>query len=390
MSDFLSAAKDRSALPAAPIHRREAAGSDQPHVPDIPVSIPPPSLTSSTRSAYLPQLDGLRALAILMVFLHHAYAIPLLWAGVDLFFILSGYLITNILVRDAGRMPFPALLGHFYLRRAQRILPAYVFAIALIAAFTVQDWRHLWPFYAFFLQNIPYAFHRVAFGPLIPLWSLAVEQHFYLVWPFLVFFLPRRWLVPCMLALLLGLPVLRALCTPLFAYPDAIYVLTPFRIDAMAAGALAALALPHLNPQRALRSAQFAIPLGLFAYALLSLDGHFRRAANAPLFNGLAYSLNILILGGLFVWTVLAAPSSLLTRSLASRPLRALGRISYAFYLFHLLVLTRCDAYLPPHLAPLAAFTVTTALATLSWYALEKPVLALGAPNRSAAARLAR
>ncbi|MBE7159476.1 MAG: acyltransferase, partial [Rhodospirillales bacterium] len=84
-----------------------------------------PAKKGSARTAYLPQLDGLRALAVLMVFLHHAYKIPLLWSGVDLFFILSGYLITNILLRDSARMPFRSMLGHFYLRRAQRILPAY-------------------------------------------------------------------------------------------------------------------------------------------------------------------------------------------------------------------------------------------------------------------------
>ena len=325
-----------------------------------------------------------------MVFLHHAYTIPLLWSGVDLFFILSGFLITNILLRDAGRMPFPSLLGHFYLRRAQRILPAYVLALLLIALFTAQDWRHLWPFYAFFLQNIPDAFHRIGFGPLVHLWSLAVEQHFYLVWPFLVFFLPRRRLAPCMVALLALCPILRALCTPLFAFPEPIYVLTPFRIDAMAAGALAALLLPRCNRERARRYAQLAIPMGLIAYAVLSLDAHFRRAANAPLFNGLAYSLNILILGGLFVWTVLAASPSPLTRVFASRPLRALGRISYAFYLLHLLVLLRCEGLLSPRWAPPVAFALTVALATLSWYALERPILGLGGGHRGAALRVGR
>ncbi len=377
------------------------AGPQAPTESYLPVGAAPHTSTTATdthtgaaqpssgagRSAYLPQLDGLRAVAILMVFVHHAYAVSLLWSGVDLFFILSGYLITNILLRDSERMGFGRLLGHFYLRRAQRILPAYFVCLALIAFFTTQDWARLWPFYAFFLQNLPYAFHWIGFSPLIPLWSLAVEQHFYLFWPFLVYFLPRRALAPCMLALLLGLPVLRAVCTPLFANPEPIYVLTPFRIDAMAAGALAALWLPQLDRLVALRWAQIGMSLGVLAYALLGMHPWFRRYANTPAFNGLGYTLNIVVLGGLFLWAVLAERRSLLVRFLSSSPMRGLGRISYAFYLFHFLILTRFEAYFPPRYAPPILFLVTVAMAALSWYALEKPVLALGGRSKGAATR---
>ena len=257
--------------------------------------------SSTSRTAYLPQLDGLRALAVILVFLHHAYAIPLLWSGVDLFFILSGYLITNILLRDSGRMPFGKLLGYFYLRRAQRIL--------------------------------------------------------------------------------------RALCTPLFSRSEAIYVLTPFRIDTMAAGALAALGLPRCNRVTALRWARLLIPLGLLAYVLLGMHPWFRRTANTPEFNGLAYSLNIVIFGGLFVWAVLAGPKDWLVRVLSTAPLRALGRISYSFYLLHLLVLIRFAPYFAEPVAPVAAFVLTVLLASISWYAIERPLLSLGGGQRGAAVK---
>jgi len=81
--------------------------------------------------------------------------------------------------------------------------PTHCFLI-LVYPFVKSDWTHLWGYYVAFLQNVPDAFHLVSFGPLVPLWSLAVEQHFYLIWPLLVYFLPRKWLVPCMIALLLG------------------------------------------------------------------------------------------------------------------------------------------------------------------------------------------
>ena len=337
---------------------------------------------ASTR--YLPQLDGLRALAIIMVFLHHAFQISLLWAGVDLFFILSGYLITGILLRDSERMTFRKMIGRFYVRRAERILPAYVLFLILVYPFVKADWSHLWGYYVGFLQNVPYAFHKIPSGPLVPLWSLAVEQHFYLVWPVLVYFLPRKWLAPCMIALLLGTPVLRALCTPLFTTPEPIYALTPFRLDAMAAGALAALYLPHCSPLRTIRWAQAAMLLGVVAYVLLGIHPWFRRTANNPAFNGLAYSLNILILGGLFVWTVLASDQPL-TRLLSNPLLRGLGRISYMFYLLHEGVLSITSQHFGRMSSAAIAFLATTALATLSWFAVERPILSLSASHRQAA-----
>lgn len=339
--------------------------------------------TASVR--HLPQLDGLRALAILMVFVHHAFAVPLLWSGVDLFFIISGYLITGILLRDSERLSFRTMIGRFYLRRAERILPAYILFLLLAYPLVKSDWTHLWGYYVAFLQNVPYAFHLVSFGPLVPLWSLAVEQHFYLVWPLLVYFLSRKWLAPCMIALLLGTPVLRAVCTPLFLYPEPIYVLTPFRLDAMAAGALAALCLPHCRPLQTIRWAQLIMVLAAITYVLLGSHLWFRRGANTPIFNGLAYSLNILVLGGLFVWATLSS-ETLLARVLSHPLLRGLGRISYMFYLLHLGVLMQIPPYVGRYTSAAVAFLITTALATVSWFAVERPILSLSASHRRPAA----
>jgi peptidoglycan/LPS O-acetylase OafA/YrhL len=333
---------------------------------------------------YLPQLDGLRAIAVIMVFLHHAFTIPLLWSGVDLFFILSGYLITNILMRDRERLTFGRMLGKFYLRRAERILPAYLLFLLLLVVCTRIPWAPIWGYYFTFLQNIPPAFHLIPSGPLVPLWSLGVEQQFYLFWPLIVFFLPVRWLAPSMIFLLIATPLLRAVCTPLFTQPDVIYCLTPFRLDAMAAGALAALVLPHCNPVRTIRIAQVTMALACVAYVLLGIHPWFRRTANTPAFNALAYSLNILVLGGLFVWTTLSK-DTWLTRLLAHPILRGLGRISYMFYLLHLFVIERMQASFSRPAAAAIAFALTTVLASLSWFAVEKPILSLSASHRRAA-----
>ena len=319
-----------------------------------------------------------------MVFLHHALQVSLLWAGVDLFFILSGYLITNILLRDCERLTFGKMIGRFYLRRAERILPAYLLFLAIAFYFVRDDLIRLWVYYVTFLQNVPYAFGMLHGFILVPLWSLAVEQNFYLFWPLLIFFLPRRWLAPMMIGLLLGVPVLRAVCTPLFSKPEAIYTLTPFRLDAMAAGALAALLLPHCKPAITIRLAQVAMATGIVAYFLLGMHPWFRRGANTVAFNTLAYSLNILVLGGLFVWAALSKDTPL-TRFLSSPPLRGLGRISYMFYLLHLLVLMLAERYFGRLGGAAVGFVVTTALATLSWFLVEKPILSLSKSHRRAA-----
>jgi peptidoglycan/LPS O-acetylase OafA/YrhL len=331
---------------------------------------------------HIPQLDGLRAIAVLMVFCHHALAIPLLWSGVDLFFILSGYLITSILLRDCKRMSFGKMLGSFYLRRAERILPAYILFLLIAYPFVRTEWHHTWGYYVCFLQNVPLALGMVNSSPLTPLWSLAIEQHFYLFWPVLIFFLPNRWLIPSMLFLLIGTPVLRSVCTPLFSHSAYIYALTPFRLDALAAGSLGALILPSCRASVGIRSAQMAMLVGTICYAVLAFHHPwFRRTANSASFNGLSYSLNILILGGLFVWASLSR-NSWLTRILSAPMLCWIGRISYSFYLFHLLVLILLQRYMTRGLAAVCGLSITIAISSLSWSLMEKRVLALGASYR--------
>jgi peptidoglycan/LPS O-acetylase OafA/YrhL len=341
---------------------------------------------------HISQIDGLRALAILMVFVHHAFAIPQLWAGVDLFFILSGFLITGILIRDTAPAPggkprfsFPQLARRFYTRRAQRILPAYcLFMLAAVPLIPIA-WHRLWPWYAFFGQNIPVAFAWISPNALAPLWSLGVENQFYLVWPLLVFFLPRRWLAPGMIALLIGEPILRFFASPHFADGAVLYALTPFRLDTLAAGALFALTLPGIAPARApkmRRMAQIVMAVAMLVLGALTVHyPWFRRAYNAPSYNSLIYTFNLVILGAVFVWAWFS--TGLFTRILSSRLLAGLGRISYMFYLSHLFFLYWAIDRMKGHshaklLAPVLAFAVTVAFSTLSWAAVEKPILNLG------------
>ncbi len=151
-------------------------------------------------------LDGLRALAITMVLYHHSPVGAALthgpviaargFLGVDLFFVLSGYLITTLLLRERDRAGAISLRG-FYWRRALRILPLYLVVVTAIGGYYVlikgdAEAATLWPFYYLFLANF-----LVADIPnLGPFWSLSVEEQFYLLWPLLLIALPARWLLP--------------------------------------------------------------------------------------------------------------------------------------------------------------------------------------------------
>lgn len=138
------------------------------------------------------QLDSVRALAILAVFFHHALKIKLLWMGVDLFFVLSGFLITGVLLNEKHR-GIGKYFSHFYERRVRRILPPYGLTLVLASLFFGIAWMRHWYLYILltnFLLPL-HIQHPIAFDPL---WSLAVEEQFYLVWPFAVYYLSERHL----------------------------------------------------------------------------------------------------------------------------------------------------------------------------------------------------
>ena len=161
-----------------------------------------------TTLAYAPALDGVRALAVALVLYQHWIDHPWLdrhlpistgLVGVKLFFVLSGLLITRILLvtRFGERSTLGVGLRSFYLRRALRIFPLY-YGVLLVLALTSAPFRDLWPWYVTYLQNL----RMVQAGHFLfasHLWTLAIEEQFYLVWPLLVFTLPARRIGPVLL-----------------------------------------------------------------------------------------------------------------------------------------------------------------------------------------------
>ncbi len=329
--------------------------------------LPPDPPSSSHRIA---QLDGLRAIAVLAVFAQHAVHAPL-WMGVDLFFVLSGFLITGILLdRKARHVPY---FSYFYARRARRILPPYLLLLAVSSLLFGTAWVHDWPWYAFFATNIGDALGQSGHDSLNILWSLAVEEQFYVVWPFVVLLLPTRRLALAAAALVLAAPLLRAIATPWFATFWPIYYLTPFRMDLLAAGALLALAV-RADPTMLPRFKPLAVALFFAALAALAaLHLHFPRfrAENTPLSNATLYSISLVLCTSA---VAIALASQGWVRRVLSHPVLVyIGTISYTIYLIHLTILYAVWPLGYGRWTSAAlALGVTLAYASASWFLFER------------------
>jgi peptidoglycan/LPS O-acetylase OafA/YrhL len=360
---------------------------------------------------HVPALDGLRGLAILLVVLHHAYptartsagarliaaVVEAGWVGVHLFFVLSGFLITGILLDARGDR---AYYRHFYPRRFLRIAPLYYAFLA--ANHLVAPWaaRRMpagpdsprfatWPIWTF-LTNMP---EVVPVGPLVgalgPLWSLAVEEQVYLVWPLLVATLPRRGLIGLFAAMVpasLGwrLGVLAGLLRP-----EVAYTWMPSALDAFAAGGLVAALVREPGLRNGLRTWATRVAGGsVLVVAGIAIGlGHFHAWQAPAAILGPGASALALGFAAVITRIVTAGPGSNLVRVLSCRPLRALGRRSYAMYLLHMPVFYVLRPFVTAHLGRaivawstptsvlvfLAILGATYLAAALSWAVLEGP-----------------
>ncbi|WP_321885604.1 acyltransferase family protein [Paraburkholderia bannensis] len=355
-------------------------------------------------------LDGLRALAVMLVFLSHKAHVDVIDAGkigVWLFFLISGYLIIGELHRNRLRVEQhaarrDAVLYVFFLKRALRIFPVYyllLIALTIAHAFFYQRDVQLGLMWHFvFLSNFWIGMvHDGWPGTVSHFWSLAVEQQFYLVAPFaLLFNRASRHFGIC-----IGMIVAAALAhLALYAsgaIEPLVYAFSPWNFALLALGGALAIGGERMRVEGRLPAALWCVLalacLGVFAFAradCMSCEAT-QRAVMPGLFDiGLALSL-----GALFLWIVRRQDSALVA-ALEARPLAYLGTISYGFYLFHNLVPSRLgDApalfarlHVPPFaqaLLPLVLqFALSVLLAHLSWQLLEKRVLEWKSPLSAA------
>ncbi len=334
---------------------------------------------------YLPELQGLRGLAVLAVILYHCH--PLLvgtaiygpslwgWSGVNLFFVLSGFLITSILLESRGRSHY---FRNFYARRILRIWPVYL--LLLLVCYSVPAWflgdtlahQLHWKTltaYALFLQNLR---HTPLPGTLGPTWSLAIEEQYYLLWAPMVWLLGarRRLLAVVLCALVILSPLLRL---------GHFHWLTPthtlIHLDGIALGSLLAIAMLTLPLRRQTWLALGALAAvgGWLAAATVAGGTAFLDTALAFLFAGL-------------VLVAIASTGAGLLAPLRRGPLAFYGTISYGLYMTHILVFVYFGDFSPAfaHMGTtgsewivLLRFLASTLVATLLWYGFESQILKL-------------
>ncbi|MBI5288892.1 MAG: acyltransferase [Chloroflexi bacterium] len=388
-----------------------------------------PTTTAARSESRLPALDGIRGLAILMVMEFHFWGLVfglsgrrpetgidgwakritgVGWSGVDLFFVLSGFLITGILYDAKSSNSF---FRSFYARRFLRLAPVYylflLFVLLVVpfiheinVAADVPELRAIQAWMWLYASNIGSAVKP--FDARLPLvhahfWSLAVEEQFYLVWPVVVFLLSRRQLMWACGAMVFGALAIRFVLTEGYGAGtfglNAPGVLMPARMDALALGALIALAargtelplLSRLVIPVATLSAAYLLGTFIMHDGLDTLDNNVRR---------LGYTCLALLYASLLTAALQARAGSQLHRLLTLPVLRTFGKYSYAMYVVHLLtavVLARqfllhdmtptlFGSQIPLNIIFSATATATTmAIAWLSWQLIEQPLLRLKA-----------
>lgn len=390
-------------------------------------------MTRRPEAGFIPALDGLRGIAIILVMLHHftlyrptsgidaliAGVLFFFWTGVDLFFVLSGFLITGILLDTRGSERY---FTTFYARRTLRIFPLYY--LVLFVAFVVVpkfpaahallagyadlpvpggqadlpplagqgDLPPQWPYWLY-LTNFSIADGGWVHGWVDVAWSLAIEEQFYLVWPLVIWLCPPRlvaWLCTAILvAEVFARSFARASDVPVLP----IYVVTWFRLDGLVIGALLAVALRRGIMPALDRLAPAVVIAGIAGLIACTILGGHTWWWNRRM-QQYGYSLIAITAGAMLVSAINRPADSLWPRMLSAGWLRAFGKYSYCLYLIHLPVMRAVREYvfdpeeyetlaLAPWIGQVLFYVVAAApafaLAWLSWRLFEAPILRLKA-----------
>lgn len=352
-----------------------------------------PAGGETSRLTHRPQLDSLRAFAVSAVLIHHFLDNG--WGtgailGVKLFFVLSGFLITTILLRARagaeGRIGTWREAKRFYVRRFLRIFPLYYFVVAVCLVIDLEPARDIVWWLATYTLNFRIALQGYYDAHFAHFWTLAVEEQFYLFWPWFVLFGPRRWLPAITCALVTVGPLYRWLSYASDASGLAAYVMTPSYGDTLGMGALLAV-LSHAEGSRRWLERNLTravLPLSAAAFtALYLLEARGLDAGAGLVFGDVALS-------GVFCWLIASTArgfSGAAGAALEWKPLRYVGRISYGVYVYHpfmpglcLWLLAAVGWAAPGSTAvAFALFTAATlVVSSLSWHLLEKPLNELG------------
>lgn len=345
--------------------------------------------------SYMPQLDSLRSFAIFGVLITHFLQaddplrsqIPWGWLGVRLFFVMSGFLVTGVLIAcrnkiaEKGISPW-RMIQNFYLRRCLRLFPVYYLYLAF-ALILHPEIRENIAAFIFYVQNFLFAVQPETFGALAHLWTMSIEAQFYLVLPWLVIFLPKRWLIPMLLIMALFSPVLR-LCGSLYGFSvHQVNMMVPAHFDTLCLGGLLSALTAAGRSGRVLAEKLMSIGLWVGAPLLITfiVSGLFEVDYRISVVYGESGA------GLFFVWLVGRASEGfkgLAGSVLNQRFLVYGGKISYGLYLFHFDIPLIFQDHLFPELNLRAIdnsrilfpvyVLIAVLIAVLSWKLVENPM----------------
>lgn len=337
--------------------------------------------TGYKHNQYYPTLDGLRGLAIILVVTYHNFGFINFsvfgWLGVDLFFVLSGFLITNILLNSLGKKDY---LKNFYVKRILRIFPLYYLSLAIFLFVTPvlfqnihsdyfrQNQIYIWTY----LQNWLYSFKPTNQTLLHHYWSLAVEEQYYLVWPFVILLIKnKRVLLFITLLLLVSVNALRVIVWSMKA--DSLSYLTLYtfsRIDGLCIGSAISL-LMSINKNFL---SKYTAHIIASVAALNFLFYFINDEKTFPYLAFIGYT-TIAIVFGIFIYESVIGKTSIINIIFNNAILRLFGRISYGFYILHWPLYLYLSpelnkffsqmATLPPSLIPFLSSVFATSVAFL-------------------------
>lgn len=350
---------------------------------------PQPSISSAVHT-YYPGLDTLRAIAIVLVILSHWLPyehvlnsfFPNGPMGVTLFFVLSGFLITGILVNEKqklelGKKSMKAIFKGFYLKRSLRIFPIYYLTLVAMLLLQIPEVKAYFWWHFSYASNILFYLKKSFINEYVsPLWSLSVEEQFYLFWPIMILFSNKRWLL-----FWLCLGVVAGTCSRMlpenmtekpFSYKQ---FLMPSCIDCFAIGGLIAY-VQRFYPEKLIlaRKTTITIAFGglfylLFAIYMFGENEFFRVVFSRNIFSSFAAAFILYMI-------TQESEKSLLAKTIEYDFFVFIGKISYSMYLWHNLI-PYFEFIKPDGQRFFARLAILIFLSTISYYILEKPLLSL-------------
>jgi peptidoglycan/LPS O-acetylase OafA/YrhL len=398
IADIMSSPRGTTAVPDTPQETAHGRLADTQTLPEAIGT----GAVEYRRGTHIPALDGLRGLAIILVIFFHftvndksadgirrviLHATNAGWIGVDLFFVLSGFLITSILLDAKGTQGY---FRNFYMRRVLRIFPLYygtlLVAFVIIPLFHPVAVRNEWALWVYLANFFP-----ARGSAFIHFWSLAVEEQFYLVWPAVVLLLGRRWLMGVCVALIATALACRFQRVLTGANTELTYYMIHCRMDSLAVGALLALAARGqggmaalATPAKVTMAVSVAVLGGIYVYNHAFFGYADKRVQT------IGYTLLALFFGSLLVLTVLAKPGAVLGRAFSTPALRFFGKYSYGIYVIHGLLHPWIKHQFPPEAMPKGPLfyaavagriaigtAISVAGAVLIWHIYEKHFLKL-------------